>query len=68
LQKEFNLYGNSGSKSLDDAMMDGVNVSALEFESNVIDGPVISARAGLYIYINALVRILVSLIPRCHVR
>lgn len=35
-------------------MMDGVNVNALQFESSVMDGPVINSRAGLYIYINAM--------------
>ena len=63
MQKEFNLYGNNGSKSLEDAMLGGVNVSTLEFESNVIDSPVISSRGGLYIYVNALVCTLVSFIP-----
>lgn len=36
------------------SMMDGVNVNALQFESSVMDGPVINSRAGLYIYINAM--------------
>lgn len=35
-------------------MMDGVNVNSLQFESSVMDGPVINSRAGLYIYINAM--------------
>ena len=35
-------------------MMDGVNVNALQFESSVMDGPVINSRAGHYIYINAM--------------
>lgn len=54
LQKEFSLYGEPASKSLD-SMMDSVNVNALQFEATVIDGPVINSRAGLYIYINAVV-------------
>ena len=54
LQKEFNLYGDPASKSLEMSMMDGVNVNALQFESSVMDGPVINSRAGLYIYINAM--------------
>lgn len=36
-------------------MMGDANVAALQFESNVADVPVMSSRAGLYIYINALV-------------
>ncbi|KAK2777681.1 mediator complex subunit [Emmonsiellopsis sp. PD_33] len=54
LQKEFSLYGNDGGKSLEDTMIEGVNISALEFESNVLDGSAISSRAGPYIYVNAL--------------
>jgi hypothetical protein len=30
-------------------------VSTLEFESNVMDSPVVNSRAGLYIYVNSLV-------------
>lgn len=55
LQKEFNLYGDSASKSLEVSMMDGVNVNALQFEASVIDGPVVNSRAGLYVYVNAMV-------------
>lgn len=54
LQKEFNLYGEPASKSLEISMMDGMNVNALQFESSVMDGPVINSRAGLYVYINAM--------------
>lgn len=36
-------------------MMDGMHMNALQFEASVLDGPVINSRAGLYIYINALV-------------
>jgi len=39
-------------------MMDGMNMNALQFEASVLDGPVINSRAGLYIYINALVSML----------
>ncbi|KAL4784349.1 mediator of RNA polymerase II transcription subunit 5 [Aspergillus varians] len=53
LQKEFNLYGQPPSK-LDVSMMDNVNVNALQFEASVIDGPTINSRAGLYVYINAM--------------
>ncbi|KAI9923978.1 mediator complex subunit [Aspergillus wentii] len=54
LQKEFNLYGEPASKTLDVSMMEGVNVNALQFEASVMDGAVINSRAGLYIYINAM--------------
>nr|A1CGW7.2 RecName: Full=Mediator of RNA polymerase II transcription subunit 5; AltName: Full=Mediator complex subunit 5 [Aspergillus clavatus NRRL 1] len=54
LQKEFHLYGEPSSKSLNVPMMDNVNVNALQFEASVMDGPVIHSRAGLYVYINAM--------------
>ncbi|PKY01917.1 mediator of RNA polymerase II transcription subunit 5 [Aspergillus campestris IBT 28561] len=54
LQKAFNLYGEPNSKGLDMSMMDSVNVNALQFEASVMDGPVVNSRAGLYIYINAM--------------
>ncbi|WEW55466.1 mediator complex subunit [Emydomyces testavorans] len=54
IQKDFNLYPNDASKRLEESMMGDVSVAALQFESNVVDVPVISSRAGLYIYINAL--------------
>ena len=55
LQKAFNIFDSSGSKSLEDAVMDEVGATAMQFESNVMDGPVVNSRAGLYIYLNALV-------------
>ncbi|KAL5338961.1 mediator of RNA polymerase II transcription subunit 5 [Aspergillus crustosus] len=54
LQKEFNLYGQPPSKGLEVDMMGNVNVNALQFEASVIDGPTINSRAGLYVYINAM--------------
>lgn len=39
-------------------MMDGVNVNALQFEDSVMDEPVINSRAGLYVYLNAMVLML----------
>ncbi|GLB11571.1 mediator complex subunit [Aspergillus tubingensis] len=54
LQKEFNLFGEPPSKALDVSMMENVNVNALQFEDSVMDGPVINSRAGLYVYINAM--------------
>ncbi|RAL05751.1 putative RNA polymerase II mediator complex subunit Nut1 [Aspergillus ibericus CBS 121593] len=54
LQKEFNLFGEPPSKALDVSMMENVNVNALQFEDSVMDGPMINSRAGLYVYINAM--------------
>lgn len=56
LQKEFNLYGEQLSKQLNHATIDGMNVNALQFEASVMDGPVINTRAGLYVYLNSMVR------------
>lgn len=38
-------------------MMENMNVNALQFEASVMDGPVINSRAGLYVFINAMVGI-----------
>jgi mediator of RNA polymerase II transcription subunit 5 len=57
LQKEFNLYGERATKSLDVPMMENMNVNALQFEASVMDGPAINSRAGLYVFINAMVGI-----------
>ncbi|QKX56374.1 uncharacterized protein TRUGW13939_03475 [Talaromyces rugulosus] len=54
LQKVYQLYGEPAPKDLDVQMMDGMNMDALQFEASVIDGPIINSRAGLYVYINAM--------------
>ncbi|KAJ5179737.1 hypothetical protein N7492_002947 [Penicillium capsulatum] len=54
LQKEFNLFGEQPSKSQEHLGIEGVNVSALQFEASVMDGPVINTRAGLYVYLNSI--------------
>ena len=55
IQKVFNLYPGQPSKTLEDPAINGVNVNALQFEASVMDGPVVSTRAGLYVYINSMV-------------
>lgn len=55
LQKAYQLYGEPAPKDLDVQVMDGMN--ALQFEASILDGPVLNSRAGLYIYINALVSV-----------
>ncbi|KAJ6024356.1 hypothetical protein N7540_005153 [Penicillium herquei] len=52
-QKQFNLYGEQSSKSMDH-YIDGMNVNALQFEASVMNGPIINTRAGLYIYLNSM--------------
>lgn len=64
MQKDFNLYGEQAPKSLD-SMMNSVNVNALQFEATVVDGPVINSRAGLYVYINAMVSCRSFLLCNC---
>lgn len=56
IQKEFDLFTKESKKLAQENMMEDSNVSILEFESNIVNGPDISSRAGLYIYINAMVR------------
>ena len=56
LQKEFNLYGQQPSKNLENSEIEGLNVNSLHFETSVIDGPIINTRAGLYVYLNSMVR------------
>jgi len=55
LQKEFNLFGDQPSKPLEHPALSEMNVNALQFEASIMDGPVIYARASLYVYINAMV-------------
>lgn len=55
LQKEFNLFGEQSSKSLEHPGIEGMSVNALQFEASVMDGPVINTRAGLYVYLNSMV-------------
>lgn len=52
-QKQFTLYGEQPSKSMDHSI-EGMNVNALQFEASVMNGPVINTRAGLYMYLNSL--------------
>ena len=61
----FNLYPGQPSKALHGAAIDGVNVNALQFESSVMDGPVVNTRAGLYVYINSMVRFFLHCDVRC---
>ncbi|KAJ5081507.1 hypothetical protein NUU61_009771 [Penicillium alfredii] len=54
LQKEFNLFGDQSSKLMDDPAIESMNVNALQFEASVMDVPAINTRAGLYVYLNAV--------------
>ncbi|KAI5306480.1 mediator complex subunit [Ascosphaera pollenicola] len=53
LQKEFNLFDRH-KKSVQEGDMSAMNLSVLDFEANIIDSPPVNAKAGLYIYLNAM--------------
>ncbi|KAG2420630.1 hypothetical protein HFD88_000243 [Aspergillus terreus] len=54
LQKEFNLYGEPPPKNLGVSSLENLHVNGIQFEASIIDGPAINSRAGLYVYINAM--------------
>lgn len=56
IQKDFNLFGQVPSKALDHPTIEGMSVNALQFEASVMDGPTTNTRAGLYVYLNSMVR------------
>ena len=63
-QKQYNLFDHRNSHDLGENLLQGVVHNGLQFEDNVTDSPVVNSRAGLYVYINAMVcAILVSAIP-----
>ena len=45
---------------LDESLMQGVDFAGLQFQNEVLDGHALTSRAGLYIYLNALVGLLMS--------
>ncbi|KAI5289410.1 mediator complex subunit [Ascosphaera aggregata] len=53
LQKEFNLLDRD-EKSLSESVMGALNVSVIDFEASIIDTPPVNSRAGLYIYLSAM--------------
>lgn len=38
-------------------LLDGVDLSAMAFQESVMDAPTVHTRAGLYIYLNAMVNL-----------
>lgn len=42
-------------------LLDGVDLSAMAFQQSVMDTPTVHTRAGLYIYLNAMVNATVTL-------
>ena len=55
-QKQYGLHEDLPSQSLD--ILDGVDLGALSFQESVLDNAPLNTRAGLYIYLNALVLLL----------
>ena len=63
IQKQYNMFDGELARALDEALMPGVDFAGLQFQNGVLDGPTLTSRAGLYIYLNALVRLLLVAQP-----
>ncbi len=60
-QKQYFLIEDAPAGPLD--LLNAVDLGALSFQGSVLDNPTINTRAGLYVYLNALVssyRVLLS--------
>lgn len=55
IQKQYNMFDGDLAGALDETLMPGVDFAGLQFQNGVLDGPPLTSRAGLYIYLNALV-------------
>jgi mediator of RNA polymerase II transcription subunit 5 len=55
-QKQYDLFEERPSNHLGDNLLQGVDGTGLHFEDSVLEGPIVNSRAGLYVYINAMVR------------
>ncbi|KAL8697963.1 MAG: hypothetical protein Q9201_006830 [Fulgogasparrea decipioides] len=53
-QKQYHLHDELSTESMD--LLNGVDLGALSFQDSVLDNDPVNTRAGLYIYLNALVR------------
>lgn len=58
IQKQYDIFDGELTTALDETLMQGVDIAALQFQNNVLDSPAITSRAGLYIYLHALVGLL----------
>ena len=54
-QKQYDLFDHRLSNDLGENVLQGVVANGLPFETSVLDTPIVNSRAGLYVYINALV-------------
>ncbi|MCJ1467584.1 mediator complex subunit [Pseudocyphellaria aurata] len=52
LQKQYDIRDDVPGQTLE--LLDGVNLGALSFRENVMDNTPVNTRAGLYVYLNAL--------------
>lgn len=57
IQKQYSMFDGELTEVLDGTLMPGVDFAGLQFQNSVLDGPLLTSRAGLYIYLNALVRL-----------
>ena len=53
-QKQYDLTDEDAAQSVDQNF-ETVNLGSLAFQENVLDTPSITTRAGIYVYLNALV-------------
>lgn len=53
LQKQYDIRDDIPGQTLD--LLDGVNLGALSFRESVMDSAPVNTRAGLYVYLNAMV-------------
>lgn len=56
LQKQSGLYEEEPTTLLNNGVVNGVDLNGLAYQQNVPDAPLIISKAGIYIYLNAMVR------------
>jgi len=55
IQKQYDMFYGELNGVLHESLMPDVDFAGLQFQNGVLDGPPLTSRAGLYIYLNALV-------------
>ncbi|KAI9880988.1 MAG: mediator complex subunit [Pleopsidium flavum] len=54
IQKQYDIFDGELTGVLEETLMQGVDIAGLQFQNSVSDGPTLTSRAGLYIYLNAV--------------
>lgn len=54
-QKQYDIFDGEITRALEETLMQGVDIAGLQLQNSILDGPTLTSRAGLYIYLNALV-------------